>query len=130
MDGYIDREFVLNIRTKIEKMFTVSDCDYGANYFHLAHINNILGNEEEAKKYEELAYGYTEWRALDDREMYIQLYTLWSHWYNKEYEKAYDYCKSNIIFDNYFEVEYLYYFLEDMFEKGKLDDFRNRFGNK
>ena len=130
MDGYIDRDFVLDIKAKIEEMLTLPNGDGGDNLFHLAHINNILGNEEEAKKYEELAYTYSNWKSHDSREMCIQLYTLWKHWYNKEYEKAYQYCKDNIIFDNYFEVEYLEYFLKEMFEKGRLDDFRNRFRNQ
>ena len=129
MDGYIDRDFVLDIKAKVEEMLTLPNGDGGDNLFHLAHINNILGNEE-AKKYEELAYTYSNWKSHDSREMCIQLYTLWKHWYNKEYEKAYQYCKDNIIFDNYFEVEYLEYFLKEMFEKGRLDDFRNRFRNQ
>ena len=49
--------------------------------------------------------------------MYIQLYTLWTYWYNKEYEKAYEYCKSNIIYENYFEAVYLEYFLKKMFDE-------------
>ena len=117
MDGYIDKEFVLDIKAKIEKMLTMPTGANGANYFHLAHVNNILGNEEEANKYEELAYSYDKWDGIYDKIMYIQLYTLWTYWYNKEYEKAYEYCKSNIIYENYFEVVYLEYFLKKMFDE-------------
>lgn len=123
MDGFIDMELVQDIKVKLEKWINMPNGDTGANFFHLAHIYNILGDEKETKKYEKLAYNYSDWESLDDKEMYIQVYTLWTYWYNKEYEKAYQYCKNNIIFDNYFEAEYLEYFLKEMFEKSLRKEF-------
>lgn len=130
MDGYVDMECVLNTKAEVERKLSMPGGQRGDNFFHMAQIYTILGNEEETKKYEELGLNYTEWDEPTSRVISIQLNTLWSYWYKGEYEKAYRYCKENTIIYFQFELVYLEYLLCEMFEKGKLDDIRNRFRNQ
>ncbi len=130
MDGYVDMEYLHKVKAEVERKIAMPGGKIGDNYFHMARIYMLLGNEEEAKKYYEMGMGYSEWNAPTTRVISRQLIALWTYWHRGEYEKAYEYCKNNLIVYFHFELVYLQYFLCEMYEKGRIDDFRNRFRNK